>query len=220
MTLVLYAHPFSSFCQKALVAFYENQTPFEMRLLGPDDPAAAEELAKLWPLGKFPVLRDEARGVTVPEATLIIAYLDQRYSGSTRLIPIDPDAALQVNIWDRFFDNYVELPMQAVVADTFRAEGQNDPVGVAMNSEKLARAYAIIEDQLDGGWIAGDSFSLADCSAAPALVYANMVHPFAGHRKLEAYFERLLARPSFARAVEEARPYRPYFPLGWPADYL
>jgi glutathione S-transferase len=219
MTLALYLHPFSSFCQKVLIAFYENETPYEPHLVGGGDPVAQAELERLWPLGKFPVLRDEARGVTVAESSLIIDYIDRHYPGASPLIPSDPDAALPVHLWDRFFDNYVMLQMQAVVADTFRSEGQHDPTGVAMARERLTKAYGIIEAGLGNQWIAGSSFSLADCAAAPSLFYANLCQPFAGHARLEAYYRRLRERPSFARAVDEARQYRHFFPLGWPEGY-
>ncbi|MFL6844272.1 MAG: glutathione S-transferase family protein [Allosphingosinicella sp.] len=215
MTLSLYLHPFSSFCQKVLIAFYERDVPFEPVILDSAEKQAA--LERLWPLGKFPVLRDEARGLTVPESSLIVEYLDRIHPGPPPLVPAAGDEALQVRILDRFFDNYVMVPMQRIVGNALRPEGNSDPFGVDQSKASLARAYDIVEAWLpdDGQWAAGDSFTLADCAAAPSLFYANMVEPFAGRPKLEAYYRRLRARPSFARAVDEARPYRHYFPLPW-----
>lgn len=220
MALTLYLHPFSSFCQKVLIALYENDTPFAPRVIDPGDPVSRGELEQVWPLAKFPVLRDEARNVTVPESSLIIDYLDRHYPGPRRLIPEDPDAAMRVHLWDRFFDNYVSTPLTKIVVDNFRPEGRHDPEGVDQAKALIASAYAIVERELgQGGWMAGEEFSLADCAAAPALFYANIAVPFGQHANLAAYYARLAARPSFARAVDEARPYRPMFPLAWPADY-
>ena len=211
----LYAHPFSSYCQKALTALYENATPFEYRHL--EDPAASAELAALWPIKRFPVLVDGDR--TVLEATCVIEYLDLHHPGPVKLIPDDRDAALEVRMLDRFFDNYVSTPQQKLVSDALRPADARDPYGVAEARALLERAYAWLDAYLDGRtWAAGEAFSLADCAAAPFLFYADWSHPIdAGHTRVRAYRERLLARPSFRRAVDEARPYRHYFPLGAPA---
>lgn len=219
--LKLYYHPFSSFCQKVLAALYEREVPFEGVVVDLGDPEQKAALERLWPIGKFPVLRDEGRGATVPESSLIIAYLDRAHSGPPPLVPADPDAALRVHLWDRFFDHYVETPMQKAVADNFRPEGARDPHGVDEAKALLRRAWDILDDELakGGEWVTGDAFTLADCGAGPALFYANIVQPFAGRRRVEAYYARLLARPSLARAVEEARPYRHFFPLPWPEGY-
>jgi glutathione S-transferase len=220
MALTLYAHPLSSFCQKVFVAFYEHGTPFTMRLVGTGDPAVAAELDQLWPMGKFPVLRDESLGVTIAESSLIIDHIDRHYAGSARLIPEDPDAAMPVHLWDRFFDNYVEHPMQAVVADALRPSDGRDPFGVDQDKAILGKAYAVAEAQLAGReWVATSEFSMADCAAAPGLFYANLILPFADHPNLAAYFARLVARPSFARVIDEARPYHHLFPLGMPSNY-
>jgi glutathione S-transferase len=220
MSLTLYFHPFSSFCQKVLIALYENATPFQPRIIDLSDSNSRVQLERLWPVAKFPVLRDEARQVTVPETSLIIEYLARHYPGPVELVPADPDAALPVQIWDRFFDNYVHVPMQKAMLDRFRPEGANDPHGVTEAKDALRKAYAIIEAELGSGdWIAGNSFTLADCAAAPALFYSNLVQPFAEQGQLSAYFSRLMARPSFARAVDEARPFRHFLPLTWPSDY-
>lgn len=221
MTLTLYYHPFSSFCQKVLVALYEREVPFEGVIVDFSDPEQKAAFERLWPIGKFPVLRDEERGATVPESSLIVEYLDRVHPGPP-LIPAESGPALKVRHWDRFFDHYVELPLQKVVGDTFRPEGGHDPHGVEEARAMLSRAYDLLEDSLGEAkapWAAGDSFSLADCGAAPALFYAAMVVPFDGRRNVEAYYDRLRARPSFARAVEEARSYRPFFPLPWPEGW-
>lgn len=210
----LYAHPFSSYSQKALVALYENGTTFEYRSL--DEPEAREELAALWPIGRFPVLVD--RGRTILEASCIVEYLDLHYPGPVRLIPTDARAALEVRMLDRVFDNYVSTPQQKVVLDKLRPEGRHDDHGVAEAKAMLETAYAWLDRHMAGReWAAGDAFSLADCAAAPFLFYADWTHPIdPSFAHVRAYRARLLARPSFARAVDEARPYRPYFPLGAP----
>jgi glutathione S-transferase len=216
MTLKLYAHPFSSYCQKVLVALYENGTPFEWRVLSHDDPKMTAEFAELWPLKRMPVLVDGDR--TVMEAAIIIEYLGLKYPGSVSLLPQDPSAALEVRLMDRFFDNYISTPQQRIVFDALRPETERDPFGVTDARNVLDTAYAWLDKKMSGReWAAGDHFSLADCGAAPFLFYADWTHridPSFTH--VIAYRMRLLARPSFARAVDEARPYRPFFPLGAP----
>ncbi|WP_426687502.1 glutathione S-transferase family protein [Rhodanobacter ginsengiterrae] len=216
MTLKFYAHPFSSYCQKALIALYENDTPFEWRLLEADHPAAGEELAALWPLKRMPLLLDGAQAVF--ESSIIIEYLDRHYPGPTRLIPAEVDAALDARMLDRFFDNYIHTPLQKMVFDRLRPEADRDSFGVAEAHAMLDTAYAWLDQRMaTRHWAAADAFSLADCAAAPALFYVDWAYPIPaslGH--LKAYRQRLLARPSFARAVDEARPYRSYFPLGAP----
>jgi glutathione S-transferase len=223
MTLKLYFHPLSSFCQKALIAFYERGVPFEGVIVDLGDPAQKAALEALWPVAKFPVLHDEEKDVTVPEASLVVEYLDRARPGPPPMIPADADAALQARLWDRFFDNYVHLPMQKVVGDSLRPADGRDPHGVAEAKAQIARSWAILDAHLarhGGDWATGKAFTLADCAAAPALFYANVVQPFDGHPDVEAYFERLLDRPSFARCIDEARPYWKYFPLEWPESYL
>ncbi len=214
MALTLYAHPFSSYCQKVLTALYENGTPFKYRPLGDAD--AMAELATLWPLRKMPVLVDDER--TVVEASVIIEHLQVRYPGSVRLIPDDPAAALEVRMMDRFFDNYVATPQQKFVFDILRPAASRDPYGVDEARRLLEAAYAWLDGTLaDREWAAGAQFSLADCAAAPFLFYADWTHRIAPKfANVLAYRARLLARPSFARAVDEARPYRQLFPLGAP----
>lgn len=217
MTPKLYAHPFSSYSQKAFMAFYEKGLAFELKLLAPEEPQNLAEHRALWPLGKFPVLR--ADGETVVEATSIVEWLDRRHPAPARLIPQDPAAALEVRTRDRVFDNYVMTPMQRIVADRLRPDGQKDPRGVADAENMLDRAYAWLDGELrDRTWAAGEVFSLADCAAAPALFYADWVRPFDGRETLIAYYARLRARPSFARCVEDARPLRALFPGGAPKD--
>ncbi|HEV3425356.1 MAG TPA: glutathione S-transferase family protein [Paraburkholderia sp.] len=216
MTLKLYAHPFSSYCQKALTALYENQTPFEFRLLSYDNPQVMEELAALWPLKRFPVLVDAGR--TVTEATTIIEYLGLYHPGPVPLLPADPRAALEVRSMDRFFDNYVSTPQQKIVSDSLRPEAERDLRGVADARAMLDTAYAWLDKVMaEREWAAGDQFSLADCGAGPFLFYADWTYRInPSFENVLAYRKRLLARPSFARAVDEARPYRPLFPLGAP----
>jgi glutathione S-transferase len=222
MTLSLFYHPFSSFCQKVLIALYEREVPFEPVIVDLGDEGQRAALAALWPPARFPVLRDDASELALPESSIIIEHLDRAHAGPPPMVPTDPEAALRVRLWDRIFDNEVSVPLQKVVGDSLRPDGAHDPHGVEVAKAALGTAYALIDRELERRgceWIAGDSFTLADCSAAPALFYANIVLPFAGHAQLEAYYRRLLARPSFARAVDEARPYRHLFPLEWPASY-
>ena len=210
----LYAHPFSSYCQKVLVALYENDTAFELRMLG--DQEVDAELAALWPLKRFPVLVDGAS--TVLEASIIIEHLALHHPGPARLIPDDPKAALEVRLMDRFFDNYVQTPLQKVVFDSIRAPENRDRQGVEDAQAMLGLSYGWLDGVMaDREWAAGDAFTLGDCAAAPALFYADWVRPIdESFANLRAYRKRLLARPSMARAVDEARPFRAYFPLGAP----
>ena len=216
MPPTLFAHPFASYCRKVLVALYENETSFAYRKLDRDDPSAFAELEALWPLRRFPVLLDAGRAII--ESTIIIEYLDTHHPGAVRLISDDVAAALEVRFLDRFFDNYVHTPMQKIVADALRTEGERDPKGVADARSMLEAAYGWLERRIpNSAWAAGDRFSLADCAAAPALFYADWVHPIGGaFPNVRAYRRRLNTRPSFARAIDEARPFRPLFPLGAP----
>jgi glutathione S-transferase len=213
MSFTLYAHPFSSYCWKVLIALYENGTPFRYRIV--EDAPAFAELAALWPLKKFPVLKDGAASVI--ESSLIVEYLMFRHPGPARMIPADIDAALEVRFMDRFFDNYVMTPMQKLVADAMRAEGEHDSKGVADARTMLDSAYGWLEGKIGTGWAVGNQLTMADCAAAPALFYADWAHPI-GTRfpGVAGYRSRLLAWPSIARTVDEARPYRNYFPLTAP----
>jgi glutathione S-transferase len=214
MTLQLYSHPFSSYSQKVLIALYENATPFETILVG--DRKSADELAGLWPFKLFPVLVDDGR--TVVESSIIIEHLGLNHPGPVRLLPADPQAALEVRLMDRFFDTYVMTPQGRVVANALRAPADRDPIGDTEARARLETAYDWLEGRLAGRrWAAGDDFTLADCAAGPSLFYADWTHPIPERcSTLRDYRARLLARPSFARCVDEARPFRSYFPLGAP----
>jgi glutathione S-transferase len=216
MSLTLYGHPFSSYTQKVLIALYENGTPFEFRCLGPETPQYSAEWLGRWPLRKFPLLVDGERNVV--ETSIIIEYLQLAYPGRVRLLPEDPMAALEVRFLDRCFDLHVMSPVQHAVCGALTGDAVKRQEGLALAEETLERAYAWLEEKLAGrAWAAGEDFSLADCAAAPALFYADWTHRISdAYPVLRAYRARLLARPSFARAVEEARPYRPLFPLGAP----
>ncbi|VVP68145.1 hypothetical protein PS918_00690 [Pseudomonas fluorescens] len=211
MTLTLYYHPLSSFCHKVLIALYEHGIEFEKRLIDLSSATDRAELEALWPLCKFPVIRDHARQRNVPESSVIIEYLDQLYAGLHQLIPDDWDTALQVRLWDRFFDQYLQAPMQQIVADRLSAADGD----LTQQRSTLLTAYAMLERQLSSStWAASPDFSLADCAAAPALFYAGTVVPFPDEcRYLSAYFERLTERPSFQRVIDEARPWFAYYPF-------
>ncbi len=214
MTLKLYFHPLASFCHKVLIALYENETAFEGHIVNLGDPASAAEFKSVWPIGKMPVLRDEAKDQTVPESSIIIEYLARHYPGRTELVPVDPDRARQTRLRDRFFDLYVHEPMQKIVVDRIRPPGKNDPYGVEQARATLSTAYSVIDQEMaERTWAMGDAFGMADCAAAPALFYANEVMPFgATHKAVARYFERLMERPSFARVIKEAEPYFHLFP--------
>jgi glutathione S-transferase len=217
MSLVLYGHPFSSYTQKALIALYENSTPFEFRCIGPDTPQHAADWLRLWPMAKFPLLVDGERSVV--ETSLIIEYLQLAHPGPVRLLPADPLAALDIRFLDRFFDLYVMDAMLIAVETAIGRVPMTSAQGLVIAKERLERAYTWLESQrADKTWAAGADFTLADCAAAPFLFYADWVHQIDDSRfpLLRAYRTRLLARPSFARAVDEARPYRHLFPLGAP----
>ena len=216
MTLQLFGHPFSSYTQKVLVALYENATPFTFRMLSEDDAATYAEFAALWPVKRFPILTDG--DTTVLEATTVIEYLAVHHPGPVALIPADPAAAVTARMMDRFFDNYISTPQQKLVFDRIRPEADRDAYGCAEARTMLDTAYAWLDRTMaDRPWAAGESFTLADCAAAPALFYADWSYPF-GDRfpHVTRYRQNLLARPSFARAVDGGRPYRHYFPLGAP----
>jgi glutathione S-transferase len=209
MSLTLHFHPLASFCWKALIALYENDTPFTPHSVDLGNAAERAALLELWPIGKFPVLRDDAREQTIPESSVIIEYLDRHYSGGTKFIPVDSDVAWQTRLRDRFYDLYVHLPMQKIIGDRLRPEAKKDLHGVEEARTQLRTSYRMIDQHMaTGSWAMGKAFSLADCAALPALFYGNMVEPFGEtHKNVTAYFDRLKARPSVARVLREAEPY-------------
>jgi len=215
MSLKLYFHPLASFCHKALIALYENGIPFESIIVDLADERSSKAFRAVWPMAKMPVLRDEARDRTVAESTIVVEYLDTHYPGGTRFLPADADRAWQTRMWDRFYDHYVQEPMQKIVGDRLRPEGKRDSFGVELAKTQLREAYGVIEPMMASKiWTMGDDFTLADCAAAPALFYANTVAPFGeAHQNLSAYLDRLMARPSFARVLKEAQPYFALFPM-------
>jgi glutathione S-transferase len=215
VSLVLHQHPFAMYCWKPLIALYERDVPFTADLVEAD----RSVLAALWPPASIPVLVDDS--VVVSESSIIVEHLD-RHGDAPSLIPSDPDDALQARLWDRVVDGYVATPVQTIVGDALRPPDAKDPHGVSQAQATLDLAYATLDRQLNGrdqdGWLAGDDFTLADCAAAPALHYADVLHPLDRdtHPALAAYFDQLLTRSSVARVIGEARPYRELFPLPWP----
>jgi len=214
MSLTLHFHPLSSFCHKALIALYENGTPFTPNIVNLMDEGERAALRKLWPIGKFPVLRDEARGETVPESTVIIEYLDQHYPGETRFIPAGGEQMRETRLRERFLDLYLHLPMQKIVGDRLRPEGKKDPHGVEEARTMADTALGMIEQEMaTRRWAMGDAFTIADCAAAPPLFYLDKIKPLAPkHPSAAAYLERLKQRPSYARVLQEAEPYMQFFP--------
>jgi glutathione S-transferase len=213
VALILYQHPFASYCQKVLIALYELGTPFESQIV--EGAEGREELARLWPPAGMPVLRDEGADLILPESTTIIEYLD---GDAHALVPADPAGALQARLWDRFGDQQLSTPMQKIVGDRLRPEGREDPEGVADARRALDTAYRVLDDRLaDRRWAGGGTFTVADCALFPPLFYLRAIHRWES-ANVTRYYRDLLARPSIARVVDEARPYRELFPLPWPAD--
>lgn len=214
MTLILYYHPFSSYCHKAMMALYEKELAFEPFQIDLGDERSRAQFAAIWPYAKFPVLHDIAAGVTLPEATIIAEYADGLSAAGPRLIPVKPDEARGVRLFDRLLDNYLHTPMQKIVGDRLRPEDKRDPHGVAEARATIATTYRLLESRIaDTGWIAGPDFTLADCAAAPPLFYASRLAPLAGHKRLSRYLERVMERPSFRRCLDQARPFRHFFPV-------
>lgn len=215
MSLEFFGHPFSSYTQKVLIALWANETPFEYRMLERDYPENFAELKRHSPFGMFPLLIDDGRPVF--ESTTIIEHLDAHRPGANRWIP-DGEDGVRVRFLDRFFDLYVMGNMQKAGNDILRPEDSRDSYGVKKARADLHTAYDWLEQNLgDGPWAAGDRFTLADCAAAPSLFYADWLEEIGPDRpKLAAYRARLLAHPVVARAVDEGRPYRHYFPMGAP----
>ncbi|TNJ33839.1 glutathione S-transferase family protein [Arenimonas terrae] len=215
MSLVLHYHPLSSFCHKVLIAIYETGAPVRLRHLDLQDAGERDAHRARWPLGKMPVLEDEASGRVLPETSIIIEHLQQRHPGPRPLLPADPEAQLDVRLWDRLSDHYVMFPLQAAVAAVIAGDAAQAAKAEAVSVAQLELAYGVLEQRLrDRTWLAGEDFSLADCAAAPALFYAGAVRPFAqDFPALGAYFARLLERPSVQRVLREAQPWIRYFPL-------
>jgi len=213
VALTLWYHPLSSFCWKALIALYEGDVAFTPRLVNLGDPADRAAFQAVWPLAKFPVLTDEARGRTVPESSLIVDYLAQHYPSARGLIPADPDRGRQAQLLDRLFDSYIHLKFQQIVSERLRPEGQKDPFGVEQNREAIRGGYDLVAPMIEGPWALGETFTLADCAALPALFYADYALKLDAWPGLRAYLDRLKARPSVARVLAEAEPFFQYFPL-------
>jgi glutathione S-transferase len=218
--LRLYYHPFASYCHKVLIALYEKDLPFEPVLINLGDPDDRERLRSVWPMMKFPVLEDTESGRIWPESSVIIELLDGYAPETPRMVPTDREQALRARISDRFFDNFIADHVTKCVVDSMRPEGRKDPEGVNQAKAAIRAAYDHVDADIgEGPWGAGEAFTLADCSAAPALFYAGLILPRDDHPRLDAYYKRLRARPSFKRVVEEARPYRQLMPLPWPRGY-
>ncbi len=215
MTLTLHFHPLSSYCQKVLIALYENGAPFEKQVVNLGDADSSAAFRKLWPVGKMPGLHDSTGDRAIPESSIIIEYLEQNYPGRTALIPAEPAAALHTRLADRFYDLYVHDPMQRIVGDKLRPADKRDPYGVEIAKAMLRASYGIIDSEMAAQartWAIGEVFTLADCAAAPPLFFANKLVPFGDHKHLAAYFDRLSQRPSVARAFSEAEPFLKFFP--------
>ena len=222
MTLILYYHPFSSYCQKAMMALYEKELAFSPFLIDLQDQRARAQFAAIWPYAKFPVLHDTAASLTLPEATIIAEYADELGTAGPRLIPEKAIEARNVRLFDRLLDNYLHTPLQKIVGDRLRPPGTGDAHGVAGARATLATTYKLLESRIaERGWIAGPDFTLADCAAAAPLFYAARLAPLDDHPRLAAYLKRVMERPSFRRCLDEARPFRHFFPAdpadaGWP----
>jgi glutathione S-transferase len=212
MALELYGHPFASYYWKPLIAAYERGVPFVFRMVDGEHPENVARMAALSPTGQFPALVDGDR--TITQSNAVIEYLD-RFGDAPPMIPADPDMALQARMLADVFDGYISGPLQKIVGEALRPVEQRDPARVEEAKAGLDAAYAWLSGRIGHGWATGGDFSIADCAAAPALFYSDWVHPVTDGA-LKAFRGRLLAHPSVARVVDEARPYRPFFPLGAP----
>jgi glutathione S-transferase len=211
--MILYYHPLSSFCWKVLIALYEADVPFEPRVVNLGDPADRAAFQAVWPLAKFPVLRDEVRGRTIPESSIIVEYLARTQPAAATLLSPDADVALRTRLLDRLIDDYIHRPLQQVVADRLRPQDQRDAHGVEKAKNLIGAGYDLVAPMIAGPWAMGDEFTLADCAAVPALFYANHAVALADRPVLADYLARLKTRPSVARVLEEAAPFFQYFPL-------
>ena len=213
MSLTLWSHPYSAYGQKASVALYELDLPFEPKLVEAGNGAVMAEFRALSPFGKMPALVDTSTGRTLYESSIVIEYLDQLSDGG-RLIPADPEAALEARLVDRMVDTYAGGPMNRIIPRKFRPAGNEDPFGDAQDEAVLAGAWDWLESRLADGrtWGAGETFTLADCGAAPILTYARRLVPFGDRPRLRAWHARLMARPSFVRALEDAAPFGDLMP--------
>lgn len=214
MSLQLLSHPLSSYCHKVLIALYEMGLPFEAKMVNFGDQAERTAFTKLWPTSKIPLLVDN--GKPVPETSVMIEYLQQRHAPEAQLLPRDATTCLEARLWDRLFDNYVMTPVQSIVGQQLREEAARDPVATSSSKTNLAMAYGMIEQHFADGreWAAGNNFSIAECAAAPSLFYASTLVPFGDDQKhLDAYFERLVARASVKRVLDEAKPWFQYYPF-------
>lgn len=224
MALTFYYHPLASYCHKVLIALYEKDVAFSGSVVDLADKNASASFLDLWPVGKMPVLRDEARDRVIPESSIIIEYLEQHYPGKLLLLPEGEDELLNARLWDRFFDLYVQTPVQKIVLDRLRPDNEKDVRGVAEAKAALRTAYDMIERQVSGKtWAIGEGFSVADCAAVPALFYADTLVPFTGtYPNTAAYFERLMDRPSVKRVITEAQPFFQFYPYkeAIPARFL
>ena len=205
MSLILWSHPYAGYGQKASVALYELGLPFELKLVDAGDDAVMAAFRAVSPFAKMPTLVDTAAGRTLYESSIVVEYLDQ-LAGGGRLIPADPEAALEARLIDRIVDFYVGGPMNRIIPRKFRPAGNEDPYGDAQDEVVLATAWDWLETRLADGrtWGAGETFTLADCAAAPILTYARRLVPFGDRPRLRALHARLMARPSFIRALEDA----------------
>jgi glutathione S-transferase len=211
----LHYHPFAQYCQKVLVALYEHDLAFERAPVNLGDPEQRAALAAVWPFAKFPALETDD-GTVLGESGIIIEYLDSLAPDRTPMVPDDRIAGLEPRMLERVIDGFIADPLARMVVASFTGAQINE----AAEKQTIATAYDFLEARLDGReWGAGATFGLADCAAGPALFYANLKLPIGDRPRLADWFERLRARPSFARVIEEARPYRDGTPFDWPVGY-
>ena len=212
MSITLWYHPYSGYGQKAATAAYDLDLPFDLRVVDHMDEAVMAEFQSLSPFGKMPTLVDPDAGRALYESSIVIEYMD-RLAGGGRLIPADPDAALEARLVDRIIDTYGGGPMNRIVLRTFRPEEARDVFGSDEDRAVLARCWDWLEDRLSDGrtWGAGETFTLADCNAS-ILTYARRLIPFGDRPLLRAWHRRLMDRPSFQRVLADAAPYGDLMP--------
>lgn len=213
MSLTLWYHPFAAYGQKAAVALYELGLPFERRVVDMQDEALMTAFKRLSPFGKMPTLVDSDRDQPLYESSIVIEYLDG-LAGGARLIPVDAAVNLEVRLVDRILDTYVGGAMNRIVLEKFRPEDARDPFGSAQDHQVIEQAWDWMETRLSDGrqWGAGDTFSLADCGAAPLITYARRLIPLGDRPVLRAWHGRLMQRPSFVRVLADAAPYGDMMP--------
>lgn len=203
----LYFSYLSTYSQKVLIGLYEKDTAFTPHLVDLSDPEARAEYVKLYPFGKLPLLvRDDGR--MIPESSIIVEYIDNQFEQEPILIPRDPELARRARFMDRMCDLYLNDPVVNLIFESWKPEDEQNRELISKSSERIGTMYRFMDDQLSSSpYLAGETFSIADCAAMPVLFYANSFAPFGGFDNIFRYWEEVSSRPSFVRLKQEAEPY-------------